>query len=253
MSNRRTDVGLMIAAVVVALFVGTLAFYSGVLAPGYNSNVQNYEHSIEAGPGENVTSEVELGDGTDLEHITYRYEELSPIAQELFDRTRTADSATYTPDICREHVVVCDGYYQDELPSEFRYGAGLDDASLYTIIEYDGDEYLLRTGSPYTHNNPNFFYGFLSMFFRGLLILHAGALVIATLMRWRQETSTNTQLYTILIGTGVLVGIVGFSIPYIEMAGLVSYQGELVRLVTAVTLGYTIIAFIWLIVAVVQR
>ena len=253
MSTRWSNTGLIVAAVIVALLLGALAFYPGVLAPGYNTNVEDYEQSIEAGPSENVTSEVELEAGTNLEQITYRYEELSPSAQELFDRTRTADSATYTPDICLEHVLVCNGYHQEDLPPEFTYGAGLDDASLYTVIEYGGDQYLLRTGVEYTANTANLLYGLLWLFFRGLLLFHAAIIVTTTLLRLSQRINTNAQLYAILIAGGALTGTVGFLIPYIEMAGLVSGRGNVFRLVTIVTLGYAVAVFAWLIAAVTQQ
>lgn len=250
MTNRRIDIGLIAAAVVVALLLGALAFYPGVLAPGYNSNVVNYEHKIEAGPGENVTSEVEFEAGTDLEDITYRYEDLSPTAQELFDRTLAAGFGTYTADICTEHVIVCDGYYQEELPPEFTYGESLDNALLYTVIEYNGDEYLLRTGVDRTANNPNFLYGFYWIFFRGLLLLHAGAIATATLIRLYRGTNTNNQIYAMLVGGGAVSATVGFLIPYIQMAGLVSGPGQLFWLVTVVVFGYVAAAFFWVAAAV---
>lgn len=252
MSNRWSNIGLIAAAVVVALLLVSLAFYIGALAPGYDSNVENHEHNIEAGPSENVTSEVEFGPGTDLGKITYRYEELSPTAQELFDRTLAAGSATYTPDICTAYVLVCDGYYQEELPSEFTYGAGLDNPALYTVIEYGGDQYLLRTGVDYTANYANFAYAYVSLCFRGLLLFHAGAILTITLMRLRQRTSTNTQLYTILIGGGALAAALGFLIPYLEMA-VVSDRTGVFHLATVVTLGYAANAFVWVIAAVAHR
>ncbi len=254
MSNRWSNTGLMVAAVVVALLLGALVFYSGVLAPGYIlSDSVNYEHEIEAGPGDNVASEIEFEHPDDLEHITYRYEELSPIAQELFDRTRTAESATYTPKLCTDHVLVCDTYYHKNLPSEFTYGKSLDNASLYTVIVYDGDEYLLRTGVDWTATEWNPLYGIVWMLFRGLLLFHAGALVTTTLMRLDPADSTNTQLYAILIGGGTLAAGVGFLTPYIEIAGLLSGRVDAFELATIVTLGYAAAALIWLIAAVTQR
>lgn len=253
MADRWHNAGVMAGAVGVAVLLGALAFHPGVLYPGYDSGVERYEQSIEAGPSENVTGEVELETSTDIERITYRYEELSPTARELFDRTLAAGSGTYTPAVCTEHVLVCNGYQQGELPPEFTYGAGLDDASLYTIIEYDGDRYLLRTGSAHTYNDPNFLYGFLWMLFRGLLFFHAAAIVTTTLLYASRASSTNARLYAILIGGGALAGTVGFLVPYIEMAGLVSGREDVFGLAMVVTLGYAAAALAWLITAVVQR
>lgn len=244
----------MVVAVVVFLLLGGLAFYPGTLALGYDDDFWEYEHEIEAGPGDNVTSEVAFETGTDTEEITYRYEELSPIAQEFFDQTRTADSATYTPNICTDYVLVCNGYYEEELPTEFTYGQSLDNASLYTIIEYDGDSYLLRTGTAYEPNNPNFLYGFNMLFFRGFLLLHAGAIVTATLVRlsgrWK---SVDDETYVDLVGGGVVSATVGFLLPYVELSGLVSGEASMTLLATAVTLGYAVFGFVLLLVAIARR
>ena len=250
MSNRWSNTGLIVAAAVVALLLGALAFYPGVLAPGYVlSDSVNYEHEIEAGPGDNVASEIEFGHPDDLEHITYRYEELSPIARELFDRTRTAESATYTPKLCTDRVLICDTYYHKNLPPEFIYGKSLDNVSLYTVVEYDGDQYLLRTGVDWTATYWNPLYGIVVLLFRGLLVFHAGALVATTLMRLDPEDSMNTRLYAILIGGGTLAATVGFLVPYIEIAGLLNGRVDAFELAAIVTLGYAAAALTWLIAA----
>jgi hypothetical protein len=245
--NRRDGIGIMVVAVVVFLLLGGLAFYPGTLALGYEDDFWEYEHEIEAGPGDTVISEVEFETGTDTEEITYQYEELSPIAQVFFDQTRTADSATYTPNVCTDYVLVCNGYYENELPTEFTYGQSLDNASLYTIIEYDGDSYLLRSGTSYEPNNPNFLYGFNLLLFRGLLLLHAGTIAAITLVRLSGRwTSANDDVYTILIGGGVVSATAGFLLPYVQLSGLVSGEANMTLLGTAVALGYAVFALVWL-------
>lgn len=254
MYNGQDSASLVAVAVVVFLLLVSLAFYPGTLALGYEDDFWEYDHEIEAGPGDNVTSEVEFETGTDTEEITYRYEELSPIAQEFFDQTRTADSATYTPNICTDYVLVCNGYYEEELPTEFTYGQSLDNASLYTIIEYEGGSYLLRTGTSYEPNNPNFLYGFNMLLFRGLLLLHAGTIATITLVRLSGRwTSANDDVYTTLIGGGVASATAGFLLPYVQLSGLVSGEGSMTSLGTAVALGYAVFALAWLAEAIARR
>lgn len=254
MSNRWDDIGLVVVAVVVFLLLGSLAFYPGTFALGYDDNVWEYEHEIEARSGEDVTRGGAFEPATDLEYPSYRYEELSPTAQELFDRTRTTDSSTYTPDVCRDYVLICNGYYDEELPSEFTYGQSLDNASLYTAIEYEGANYLLRTGTAAEPNAPNFLYGFNLFLFRGLLLLHAGALATATVVQLSDRgLSANGKAYTLLVGGGVVAATVGFLLPYIQLSGLVSGEANMTLLGTAVALGYAVFALAWVVGAIARR
>lgn len=254
MYNGWDDVGLVAVAVVVFLLLGSLAFYPGTLALGYDGDTWEYGHEIEGGPGDNITTGGEFESATDPEYPSYRYEELSPTAQEFFDRTRADDSATYTPNICEDYVLVCNGYYEEELPTEFTYGQSLDNASLYTAIEYDGATYLLRTGTSDEPLAPNFLYGFNFLLFRGLLLLHSGTLATITLVqlsgRW---TSANDDTYTILIGGGTVFATAGFLLPYVQLSGLVSSESSMTLLGTAVALGYAVFALVWLAVAIARR
>lgn len=250
----RDGIGVVAVAVVVILLLIGLTFYSGTLALGYDISSYAYEHEIEAGPGDNVTSEVAFETGTDTEEITYRYEELSPIAQEFFDTTRAADSATYTPNICMDYVLVCNGYYEEELPTEFTYGGSLDNASLYTIIEYDGDSYLLRTGTSYAPNLFNIAYGYSMVLFRAFLFLHAGVIATATLFqlsgRWK---SADDKTYANLVGGGVVAATVGFLMPYVQLSGLVSNWDSMTLLAMTIVFGYGVFAVVLLLVAIARR
>lgn len=252
--NGWDDVGLVAVAVVVFLLLGGLAFYPGTLALGYEDDFWEYYHEIEGGPGDNTTAGGEFESATNPEYPSYRYEELSPTAQEFFDRTRTADSATYTPNICTDYMLVCSGYYEEELPTEFTYGQSLDNASLYTIIEYNGDSYLLQTGTSSEPNNPNFQYGFNFLLFRGLLLLHAGTIAAITLVRLSGRWSgADDDVYTILIGGGVVSATAGFLLPYVQLSGLVSGEANMTLLGTAVALGYAVFALVWLAQAIARR
>lgn len=228
--------------------------YLGTLALGYDGDTWEYGHEIEEGPSANITPEGEFEPATDAEYPSYRYEELSPTAQEFFDRTRTADSATYTPNICEDYVLVCNGYYEEELPAEFTYGQSLDNASLYTAIEYDDSTYLLRTGTSDEPLAPNFLLGFNILIFRGLLLLHSGTIATITLVRLSGRwTSANDDIYTILIGVGVVFATAGFLLPYVQLSGLVSGEVPTTVLGTAVVFAYAAFALVWLAVAIARR
>lgn len=244
----------MAVAVVVFLLLGGLAFYPGTLAPGYDGDTWKYHHETEEGPGVNSSTEGEFESTTDPEYPSYRYEELSPTARKFFDRARTADSATYTPNICEDHMLVCNGYYEEELPTEFTYGLSLDNASLYTAIEYNGATYLLRTGSAYEFNNPNFLLGFNILLFRGLLLLHSGTIATITLVRLSGRlTRANDDIYTILLGGGVVSAMTGFLLPYVQLSGLFRGEASMTFLGTAVALGYALFGLSWLAVAIARR
>jgi hypothetical protein len=65
----------------------------------------------------------EYADDPDIE--TYRYGELSPAGQELFDRTLNDPDRTFEPTVCKDFLLVCDAYPESELPPEFTYGTQL--------------------------------------------------------------------------------------------------------------------------------
>ncbi len=242
------NAGLVAFATVVALLLIGLPFYAGTFSPGYEPNSYNYEHEVEAGPANNVTGELELGGETALNDITYEYEELSPMAQELFDRTLSADSSTYVPIVCQNYVLVCDGYYEQDLPSEFIYGPGPADEFRYSVIEFNGDQYLLRTGVAEAPNSPNFLLGFIWIFFRGLMFLHGGAIATATVIRLSDRwTGADGRGYTALVGVGALLAALGFLTPYLEIYGGIDIMTLLYVTGPVAAIGYIYVPFIWLV------
>lgn len=242
------DDGVPVAfAVVVALLLVGLPFYPGTFSPGYDTNSHIYEHAIEAGPADGVADELELEAGTEPEDITYEYEALSPAARALFDRTLSADPTPYVPAVCHNYVLVCDGYFEEELPSEFVYGAGPQDEFRYSVIEYDGDRYLLRTGSIGYHNSPNFLYGFVWLFLRGAMLVHAALLAGATLVRLSERwAGADGRGYVALVAGGALLAAVGFLTPYLEILGVAGAGTIVAGTGVTVILGYLGGAFRWL-------
>ncbi|KTG11492.1 hypothetical protein AUR64_04365 [Haloprofundus marisrubri] len=125
-------------------------------------------------------------------------------------------------------MLVCDTYSQDDLPNEFTYGTLLSPEEAYLIIE-DGDErFLLRTGWT---GHGGFFAIPLHFLIRWLTLLPL-AVIIA--LGTREPESRRT--HKLALGLGLVVCVLGFLAPYIEMIGLVS----------ALQLGLLLLCAVWL-------
>ena len=250
------NVGLVILAVVVAVLLIFLPFYAGTFAPGHVLAQYHYDHEIEAGPTDNVTGGVELGsgveldkrldEGTDIEDLRYyEYEKLSPTARVLFDRTLNTESGKYTPVVCENYVLVCDGYYEQDLPAEFTYGEGAQDELRYSVIESNGDEYLLRTGISLGGAWATIGEFWLMYFLRGLMILHGVAIIAATAVRLsdRWTVTTDGLGYSALVGTGALFAVLSFLTPYLQMYGGIKLITLLLATGGVTTTGYIYASF----------
>ena len=203
-----------IALVVVLL---GLAFYPGTLTSPYvtGQDTPRYAHAI-------VPESSPQYEGYVEEHDTevLRYDELSPMARELFDRTRAADPRNYDgerefiPDVCRDFVLVCDAYPQDDLPDEFTYGTELTYEEAFVFIEDGDDRYLLRTGT-----TGHLFFGPFPVDFviRWLTFLPLAAFVAVVTLR----SESDRVLGGAVVGS-VAVAALGVLAPYVEMTGLVS-------------------------------
>jgi hypothetical protein len=244
------NIRLVAFAVLVALLLVSLPFYPGTFSPGHDPNSYNYKHQIEEGPTENVTGEadnvtgnLDFGGETDVEDITYEYEKLSPIAQVLFERTLNAKSLTHTPVVCEDYVLVCDGYYKHELPSEFTYGAGEEDELHYSIIESNGSQYLLRTGVLSPGAWQNLHIAILVTFFRALMLLLGGVIITATVIRLSDRwTGANGSRYSALVGAGAVFAVLGFLTPYLEIYGGIDFTSVLLASGATGVIGYI---FVW--------
>lgn len=233
-------------AVLVALLLVALPFYPGTFSPGHDPNSYKYKHQIEEGPTENVTGNLDLGGETDVEHITYEYEELSPIAQVLFERTLNAESLTHTPVVCEEYVLVCDSYYKHDLPSEFKYGAAWEEDELYySIIEFNGSQYLLQTGVLSPGAGENFLIAILAFFFRALTLLLGGAIITATVIRLSDRwTDGDGSRYSALVGAGAIFAALGFLTPYLEMYSGIDFTSVLLASGAIAAIGYIFVRYI---------
>lgn len=205
---------LRVAGIVVAVLLLGLAVYPGTLTSPYVSgdDTPRYAHTIvpeSSAEYEEVTSE--------HDPEVYQYGGLSPTAQELFDRTRAAEprpdgERRYIPTVCREFVLVCDEYAQDELPEEFTYGTELSYDEAFVIIEDGDNRYLLRTGI----TGHLLFAPFPVGFALAVLTMLPLAVFVATVT----FRSKSKRLLGGTVGGGALVATLGVVAPYIEMAGL---------------------------------
>lgn len=206
-----THRSLQFVGVALAVILLWLAFYPGTLATPYVTGEESprYAHAIV--PESSALSDENL-DEYDLP--VYQYDELSPIAQELFDRTRAAPDHRYTPDVCREFMLVCDTYAPADLPKEFTYGTGLHTEESLVYIETDGTRYLFETG--WTGHVALFAFPF-RLFIAWLTMLPlAGGVALVT------ATARNDRVLTGTVAGAALVASLAVLAPYVQMVGLVS-------------------------------
>lgn len=231
---RVLGLGVALLLVVLALYPGTLA--SPSLSP--HESVQ-YSHAVEPESSERYaewTEEVDLD--------TYAYEDLSPPARELFDRTRAAEPSqygwkyTYTPRVCRDAVLVCDGFFRHELPAEFTYGEELTPQEALVIVEDGDDRYLLKTGQ----------FGHGDRF--GPPVRQVGVwLTVFPLALFVGVVAVSAASDRVLVGTvgwGVLVATLAVLAPYLEMIGAMSARLLGVLLVMTVWAGVLAAAGSWI-------
>lgn len=198
---------LQILGVVTAVLLVVLLFHPGTFSSPY-ADADQFSHTL--------VSEWE-GEG---EIPVYRYDELSPAAQDLFDRTRSA-GGSYSPDVCRDFMLVCDGYDEDDLPDEFSYGSYLSPSESHVIVE-DGDEsYVLKTGQGAVSALSLDLGGVVSFVtlvpFAIFLVFVVGAARI-------HRTPTADRALGASVAGGVTLGVLSLAAPYLEMYGVVTAQ-----------------------------
>ncbi|QZA88017.1 hypothetical protein K0C01_09450 [Salinarchaeum sp. IM2453] len=208
---RFSDPFRILGIITAVLLIGCL-FYLGSLAyPYIFSGGADYHHSVSPETDEHYEDIVHEHNDTIEVH---QYEELSPAAQEVFNRAKVDGS--FTPDICQNYTIICDGYYKDELPDDFTYGEGLSIDEAYDIIEQDDNRYLLLTGDRYHATGPAIDRAVpqIVLWLTVVpLVLFIGAVT------FRAE---NEQLIQVAVSVGLGSMIVIIAAPYITMIGAIS-------------------------------
>lgn len=216
---------LRIAGLVVAVGLLALAAYPGTLASPYETTRggPSYDHAIV--PESSVTYE-EYASDPDL--ATYRYEDLSPAAKEVFDRTLADPDREFEPTVCRGFVLVCDAYAQSDLPPEFEYGTRLRPDEALRFVEKGGERYLFRTG---TINHATLF-GFSNLLFLAWPTVIPLGLLVA-----RAAYAAESDRYVAgVTAFGAVVAALSLVAPYLEMY----------RVVGAFWVGVAVLAATWL-------
>lgn len=212
---------LRLTGVLVAILLLGLAGYSGTLASPYMTGQDSLQYSHAIVPETSAAYDEEV-------QPVYQYDELSPVARTVVDRTRASPNGEYVPIVCQAFMLVCDEYTRDELPEEFTYGEQLRYGEGLVFIEDGNDRFLFETGST--------FHGLPSLPVR-LLSAWGTVLPLAAIVAGITFRSKNDRVLAGTVSIGVLVAALCLLAPYIEMAGLVSARVIGLLLVSVVWAG----------------
>jgi hypothetical protein len=234
-SDRLTVRGLIRLALVVSL-VSLILFYPGAISSPYSdTGLTGYYSNQIVESGDDVES-IEHS-GVTTETSVYRYDELSPVAREVFDETRSAEDDSFTIEICHDWTVVCDEYYESEVPEAFQYGAvghNVDENELYTIIEDDGGAYLLQTGA-LGHGDGWDLSGLPLMILSSLMVLLVSGVLLHNTIRPPKPDGDGFVSHDTLFGS--LIGLFALAVPYLHMGGVLTVQQSRVLIVGVVAVG----------------
>jgi hypothetical protein len=220
---------LQVLGIATAVLLVALLFHPATFAAPYaGEHTSQYSHEL--------VSEWE-GDG-DL--AVYEYDELSPVARELFDRTREADGS-YSPDVCAEFMLVCDGYYEDELPDEFTYGAYLSPPESHVIVEEGDERYVLKTGQGSVQAIYFDTGGIVSFV---TLIPTALFLVFAVGANRIIGTAAADRVLGASVAGGATLGALSMLAPYLEMYGVVTAERLGRWVIAALYAGFVELGFL---------
>lgn len=212
----------------LGLGIGSLLVFSGVVPqPIFGSPYQTEEpapYLHQAAPEDSSQFEtlVDLYE-FDPESAT-PVEELSPIGQQAVERTIASQPSDdgwlrYELPVCKASMLVCDSVR--EPPGEFTYGEGTPQ-QVFTIIEVDGQRYLFQTGVQ-TGADLNDGLGDqpVSTYLWIFGLLPFGAILITTTAIGHRTGQRRLPTVLTAIGAGLLVA--GLAVPYLTVAGVVSY------------------------------
>lgn len=214
-SNLLTVRGLIRVALALAL-IGIVFYYPGFVSSPYSdTGFEGYYDNQIVERADDIES-IEHSAVTD-ETSVYQYDELSPAAKEVFDKTRSDADDSFTIVLCHEWTRTCDEYYESDIPDEFQYGAvghNVDESELYTVIEDEGEAYVLQTGALghadgwYLSSLPLTLTSFLMM------VLASGVLVHNTI-RPPEQSSNGFAAWDIC--AAFLLGAFVLAVPYLHM------------------------------------
>ncbi|OYR53429.1 hypothetical protein [Halorubrum halodurans] len=226
---------LLRLALAVSL-ISLVFFYPGAISSPYSdTGLTGYYSNQIVERGESVES-IDHAEVTDETNV-YRYDELSPVAREVFDETRSAEDDSFTITICHDWTVVCDEYYASEVPEAFEYGAvghNVDENELYTIIEDDGEAYLLQTGA-LGHGDGWDLSGLPLMVLSSLMVLLVSGALLHNTIRPPNSDGDGFVSHDTIFGS--LIGLFALAVPYLHMGDVLTVQQSRVLIVGVVAVG----------------
>ena len=234
-SNRLTVCGLTRIAVAFAL-IGLIFSYPGAISSPYSDTGLDGYYDNQIVEQANDIESIEHSAVTD-ETSVYEYTELSPVAKDMFDKTRSAADDSFTIVICHEWTLTCDEYYESDVPDEFQYGAvghNVDESELYTVVEDDGEAYVLQTGA-LGHADGWDLSGLPLVISSSLMILLVSGVLIHNTIRPPNQSGNGFAAWD--IGAAFLIGIFALAVPYLHMWDILSVHWSRRLITGAVALG----------------
>lgn len=234
-SDRLTIRGLIRVGVALAL-VGLIFSYPGAISSPYtDTGLDGYYDNQLVEQASDVES-IEHPTVTD-ETSVYQYRELSPVAKEVFDKTRSDEDNIFTIVICHDWVLVCDEYYESEVPDEFQYGAvghNVDESELYTVIEDEGEAYVVQTGA-LGHGDGWDLSGLPLVLSSSLMVLLVSGVLIHNVIRPPEHSGNRFDSWDVVVAS--LIGIFALSVPYLHMWDVLTVNQSRVLITGVVALG----------------
>lgn len=230
----------LIRVVLAVALISLIFYYPGAIASPYDDPIFEGYYDNEIVEQASDVESVEHSEVTD-ETAVYQYSELSPVAKEIFDKTRSDESNSYTILICHDWTLTCDEYYASELPAEFQYGAvgnNVDESELYTVIEDEGEAYVLQTGALW-HADPGWIMlsdqDHLILLSSLMVLLVSGVLLYKTI---RPPKPDGNGFASWDIALACFIGIFALAVPYLHMRDIISVYWSYILILGFVAQGF---------------
>jgi hypothetical protein len=234
-SNRLIVRGLIRIVIALAL-IGLIFSYPGAISSPYSDTGLDGYYDNQIVERANDVESIEHSAVTD-ETSVYQYTELSPVAQEVFDKTRSAADDSFTIVLCHEWTLTCDKYYESDVPDEFQYGAvghNVDESELYTVVKDEGDAYVLQTGA-LGHADGWDLSGLPLMISSSLTVLLVSGVLVHNTIRPPEQSGNGFAAWD--IGAAFLIGTFALAVPYLHMWDILSVHWSRLLITGAVALG----------------
>jgi len=234
-SNLLTVHSLIQIALALAL-IGLIFSYPGAISSPYSDTGLAGYYDNQIVERANDIESIEHSAVTD-ETSVYQYNELPPVAKEVFDKTRSATDDSFTIVLCHEWTLTCDEYYESDVPDEFQYGImgdNVDKNKLYTVVEDEGEAYELQTGAlrPIAGWDLS---GLPLVISSSLMVLLVSGVLVHNAIKPPEQIGNGFAAWD--IGAALLVGTFALAVPYLHMWDIHSVHWSRRLITGAVALG----------------